>query len=271
VDLVRFGVVIRALRRRRGWRQVDLARAAGVSQTLVSLIERGHADRVLLANVIAVCAALEARVSLEVRWRAGELDRLLDQDHAGLVSAISTLLSAWGWEVQLEVTYAIYGATGSIDVLAWHAPTRSLLVIEIKTEVTSAEATIRKLDEKARLAAQVALERFGWRAATVSRLLVIEDTTTARSRVNRARGVFEAAFPLRGLEVRRWLRSPAGPVSALMFLPNSSTSAGMSRRGGRHRVRRAPRAPQALASSVGSRRGAAARRTVGPEDPHAPT
>lgn len=258
MDLVRFGVVIRALRRRRGWRQVDLALAAGVSQTLVSLIERGHADRVLLAIVMAVCSSLEARVILEVRWRAGELDRLLDHDHAALVSAISERLSAWGWDIELEVTYAIYGANGSVDVLAWHAPTRSLLVLEIKTEVTSAEATMRKLDEKARLAAQIALQRFGWRAATVSRLLVVADTTTARSRVNKARAMFEAAFPQRGFEVRRWLRSPRGPVAGLIFLPNSTTSAGMSRRGGRHRVRTArPGSPVAV-SNVGVDRDAAA-------------
>lgn len=264
MDLVRFGVVIRALRRRRGWRQLDLALAAGVSQALVSLIERGHADRVLLANVFAVCAALEARVSLEVRWRAGELDRLLDQDHAALVAAISKLLSAWGWDVQLEVTYAIYGANGSVDVLAWHAPTRTLLVIEIKTEVTSAEATMRKLDEKARLAAQIALQRFGWTAATVSRLLVVEDTTTARSRVNRAGAMFRTAFPLRGVEVRRWLRSPTGPVAGLMFLPNSTTSAAMSRPGGRHRVRKArPGSPDAN-SNVGVGRDVAPKPPAGP-------
>lgn len=79
MDLVRFGLIIRALRRRKGWRQLDLALAAGVSQTLISLIERGHADQVLLAIVLAVGSALDARMAIDVRWRGGELDRLLDQ------------------------------------------------------------------------------------------------------------------------------------------------------------------------------------------------
>jgi transcriptional regulator with XRE-family HTH domain len=238
VDLVRFGLIIRALRRRRGWRQLDLALAAGVSQTLVSMIERGHADQVLLAHVMTVVAALEARVVIDIRWRGGELDRLLDRNHAELASSIGRLLAGHGWEVRFEVTYAVYGANGSLDALAWHAATGTLLIIEIKTEVTSAEATIRKLDEKVRLGAQIAMERFGWRARSVSRLLVVEDTTTARRRVATAAGLFAAAFPFRGVAARRWLPSPDGPVSALLFLPSSSPSAAMSRRGGRHRVRR---------------------------------
>jgi transcriptional regulator with XRE-family HTH domain len=238
VDLVRFGVVVRALRRRRGWRQVDLGRAAGVSQALVSRVERGHADRVLLANVIAVCAALEARVFLDVRWRAGELDRLLDADHAALSAAIARTLRACGWHVEFEVTYAVYGAHGSIDVFAWHPATESLLVIEIKTEVTSAEATMRKLDEKVRLAAQIALQRFGWRARTVSKLLVIEGTATARRRVQRAGDLFDASFPSRGASVRHWLRKPAGTCSGLLFLSPSTTGSAIAKNRGRHRVRR---------------------------------
>ncbi len=239
MDLVRFGLIIRALRRRKGWRQLDLALAAGVSQALISMIERGHADQVLLVNIFAVVAALEARMVLDIRWHGGELDRLLDQDHAALGAAIGRLLAAYGWEVHFEVTYAIYRASGSVDVLAWHAATRTLLVIELKTEVTSAEATIRKLDEKARLGAQIAFQRFGWRPDTVARLLVLTDTSTSRRRVVAAGSLFASAFPIRGVQARQWLRAPSGVVSALMFLSPSTTSAGMPRRGGRHRVRKA--------------------------------
>jgi transcriptional regulator with XRE-family HTH domain len=67
VDLVRLGLGIRALRRRRGWRQKDLAAAAGVAQTVVSLIERGHADRVSMPLLRDVAAALDARLVLHIR------------------------------------------------------------------------------------------------------------------------------------------------------------------------------------------------------------
>ncbi|HJP87637.1 MAG TPA: helix-turn-helix domain-containing protein [Candidatus Limnocylindrales bacterium] len=237
MDLVRFGLVIRALRRRKGWRQVDLAGAADVSQGTVSLIERGHSGRLSLETLMRVAGALDARISLDVRWRAGELDRILDQGHAALAAAVTQLLESAGWSVRVEVTYAVYGERGSIDVLAWHEEAQALLVIEVKTEVTSAEATIRKLDEKVRLAAGFAFERFGWRAGTVSRMLVVEDTSTARDRVAAGAALFAAAFPARTVAIRRWIRSPAGPVSGLLFFRDTNRHRGTRSPRGRHRVK----------------------------------
>ena len=238
MDLVRFGVIIRALRRRRGWRQSDLAIACEVSQSVVSDIERGHADRVALSVLIRLAAALEARVLLELRWRGGELERLLDADHAAVAAALVRRLGALGWDVRVEVTYATARVAGSIDVLAWHSGTGALLVVEVKTEIASAEATIRKLDEKTRLGAAIAAERFGWRASSISRLLVIEDRRTARRRVAAHGELFGIAFPMRAIALRRWLMAPQGTVAALVFLSPIAAGGRMSKSGGRHRVRR---------------------------------
>lgn len=141
------------------------------------------------------------------------------------------------------MTYAETRSSGSVDILAWHRGTRSLLVIEIKTEIASAEATLRKLDEKARLAATIAMDRFGWRAATVSRLLVIEDGPTNRRRVRSTGGLFDASLPMTGREAASWLRSPAGAIAGRLFLSPSNQGGGKQGRGGRDRVRR-PAAPR---------------------------
>lgn len=244
MDLVRIGLGLRALRRRRGWRQVDLAAAAGVSQELVSLIERGHSDRVSIRVLLAIAAALDARLVVQLRWRAGDLDRLLDADHSLVTAAMVERLRAAGWEARVEVTYASSRASGSIDVLAWHPETRSLLVIEVKTEITSAEATLRKMDEKVRLAAAVARERFGWAAASVSQLLVIEETSTNRRRVRGSAALFGSALPLDGREVRGWLSHPSGSVAGRLFLSTSNGGGVIQARGGRHRVRRASASPK---------------------------
>lgn len=53
------GLVVRALRRQRGWRQLDLARVAGVSQSTVSDVERGHLDTLSIRAITSVSVALE--------------------------------------------------------------------------------------------------------------------------------------------------------------------------------------------------------------------
>lgn len=238
MDLVHLGRVIRALRRRRRWRQSDLATRVRVSQSLISLVERGHGDRLALGTLLRIAGALDARMVIELRWRAGDLDRLLDEGHAALGAAVVRRLGKGGWETRAEITYAFDRSVGSIDVLGWHEATHALLVIEVKTELTSAEATLRKLDEKVRLAARIATDRFGWKPRWVSRLLVIQDTTTARRRVERHDGLFATAFPLRGVEASRWLRQPDGAVGALLFL-SPSNPGGVKQRGmPSHRVRR---------------------------------
>jgi transcriptional regulator with XRE-family HTH domain len=246
VDLVRLGLGIRALRRRCGWRQRDLAAAAGVSQTTVSLIERGHGDRASLEAIRAIAAALDARLVLEIRWRAGDLDRLLDADHSRLSSSLVGHLRSWGWDPRVEVTYAAAGRSGSIDILAWHPATRILLVIEVKTSIASGEATLRKLDEKVRVAGGLTRERFGWSPITVGRLLAVEDTSTNRRRIGANATFFEAALQSRGPTLRRWLASPAGNADGILFLSSSDQTARIQSGGGRHRVRR-PRASSNVA------------------------
>ncbi len=186
-----------------------------------------------------ILASLDALLVVEVRWRAGALDRLLDEDHASLVAAVLQLLGAAGWEVKVEVTYSEYGERGSIDILAFMPSVGVLLVIEIKTDLAAVEATLRKVDEKVRLGPNVARERFGWDIRTVGWLLVMPERSTLRRRVERHASLFARAFPARGSEIRTWLRHPTRAIAGLWFL---SPSRGMTRiqsRGGRERVRAA--------------------------------
>jgi len=117
-----------------------------------------------------------------------------------------------------EVSYSEFGERGSIDLLGWHPEPRTLLVIELKTELTSIEETVRRHDAKARLGARIAHDRFGWRASSVARLLVLPDERTPRRQVERFAYVLGRAYPIRGRDLRAWLTAPADPVSGLLFL-----------------------------------------------------
>jgi transcriptional regulator with XRE-family HTH domain len=223
----RFGAALRALRRRRGWRQRDVGSTVGVSQQFISKLECGRLGDVSMDELRNVASALDATIAVDLRWHGGGLDRLLDERHATLIGSTAALLTELDWEPDVEATYAHYGERGSIDILAWHRVMRTLLVVEIKTELVSIEATLRKLDEKVRLAPGIAFDRWGSRPAAVARLLVLPSSTTHRRQVVRHAAVLDVALPLRFDEIRAWLRRPVGPVNGLLFV--ASTTRGSTR------------------------------------------
>lgn len=228
-------MAVRRIRRHRGWRQVDLAAHATVPQATVSLIERGHVLEVGHRALRQVVEALDGRCSVEITWRGAMRDRLIDEGHSGLVELVVQLLHP-GWEVAVEVSFSIYGDRGSVDVLAWHEPTKTLLVVEVKTELASVEEALRRLDVKARLGAEIAKSR-GWRPRIVARLFVIGDSGAARRAIAARAATFAASYPDRGWVVRRWLAAPAGTLSGILFLPRSAGDVGGRTGGGSHRVR----------------------------------
>jgi hypothetical protein len=205
-------------------RQQDLAREAACSQDQISLLERGRIDRMSLWRLRSIFRALDAEVVVFVRWRGGSLDHLLDARHASLAeSTIQRLLDA-GWTVQPEVSYSVFGERGSIDLLAWHESSRTLLVIELKTELTSIEETLRRHDSKVRLAPGIAQERFDWDPAVVARLLVLPEDRTARRRIEEHRATFRRVYPLGNAAVKRWLSDPRGSMAGILFLPDTNAA-----------------------------------------------
>jgi transcriptional regulator with XRE-family HTH domain len=219
VDAVRFGRGIRALRRRRGWRQLDLAIRAGVSRSVIARVEQGRADRLPLMTLDRITRPLDARVMCRLEWHGENLDRLLDAQHARLVEQIVRRLTATGWACATEVSFSVFGERGSIDVFGYHAERQIALVVEAKSVIADVGGTLMTLDRKLRLAPRIARER-GWMCRSTARLLAIADSGTARRRITQHRATFDAAFPMRGHEVTRWLQNPSGAASSLWFLPD---------------------------------------------------
>jgi transcriptional regulator with XRE-family HTH domain len=249
VDDLRIGRICRALRRRRGWRQIDLARRAVCHQTTISTIERGHIASLRVSVVRAVFAALDAAFDGSVTWRAGDLDRLLDERHAAIVEAVARFLRAAGWEVIPELTYSEFGDRGSIDLLAAYGPGKAVAVFEIKTDLTVIEETIRRHHEKTRLVDEkLARRQFGWEPRMVARILVVPEDLTIRRRVAAHDATLRAAYPMGSRQVRAWLAQPstattasgaAGLIGGIWFLTLKPTRLGSQNRGGPRRVRTA--------------------------------
>lgn len=226
MNAVRLGATIRALRRRLAWRQRDLALRAAVSQQTVSDIEGGHATSVGLARLGRVAEALDAELDVVIRWRGGALDRLLDERHAALCSAVVTRLHELGWEAHVEVSYSVYGERGSIDVLGWHPARGAVAICEVKTELASMEATLRKFDEKLRLGPRIGRDRFGRSPRVVVGLLVLGDASTARRRVAAQGRLLDATYPFRGRAAWAMVAAGAAPGRGLVFLSPTPVAGG---------------------------------------------
>lgn len=239
MDDHRVGLLVRALRRRRRWRQADLAEAAGVSQSTVSRLERGHLDALDLRVIRRMLGAVEARGELDVRWRGGLSDQLLDERHAALGVCAAGIVQSYGWQVIPEVTFQHFGERGSIDLFASQSESRAVCIIELKSAVYSYEETQRRLDAKARLAAVVAEERLGWRPRAIGVILVVEESSTNRRRLRSIEPLVRAGLPGTARDIRRWLAQPAGPLRGLWFLSPGLGRTGRHVRAGPTRIRTA--------------------------------
>ena len=209
------------------WRQDDLARAAGVSRQTVSRVELGRLDGIPLGSLRRVFAAVDVRVTVTPRGVGAELPRLADAHHAAMHEDMARLFVPFDeWATVPEVTFSFFGERGSIDILAWHARSRSLLVIELKTELVDLQDTVSTLDRKVRLAMKIARER-GWEPATVSTWLVIAEGRHNRRSVEQHATVLRSRFPADGHAVMGWLLRPAGRIEGMSFLSSDrSTSTG---------------------------------------------
>jgi len=220
MDGQRTGAAIRLVRLRRRWRQSDVALAAGVSSSTVSRIERGHVGSLSLDTVAAIAASLDIRLDLIPRWRSGDLDRLLNARHGALHESVARWFRELReWLVRPEVSFAVYGERGVIDLLAWHAARRALLVIELKTDIVDVNDLLGTVDRKRRLARNVASE-VGWHAESVSAWVIVASGRTNRRRIAAHGAVLRSAFPMDGRGIDGWMRAPEGAVAALSTWPD---------------------------------------------------
>jgi transcriptional regulator with XRE-family HTH domain len=226
VDDRRAALTLRALRVRRRWRQKDLAARARVSREFVTKIESGRIESVSLNGLRKVAGALGGTVEVVIRLPGGEATRTLNAGHAAMHEAAARFFRGHnGWVTAPEVSFSIYGERGIIDIAAWHAETRTLLVVELKTVLVDVNDLMGSMDIRRRLAAQIVRTR-SWSPRQVGVWVVVADTATNHRRLAEHATVLRGAFPVDGRGVRRWLGAPSGSIAALSFLSAATQGGG---------------------------------------------
>lgn len=219
-------------------------------RAVIAAVERGDLARVRVGQLLAVAIALRADLDIVLRWNGTELDRLLNAGHSRMHELLVGILTAAGWEVVPERSFAIWGERGVVDLLAWHAATRTLLIIELKTEIVEVQRLIGTVDRYRRLAPQIVRD-LGWEPLTVGVWVAVAESATNRRRLSEHARVLRAAFPSDGRTVAGWLRSPSGPFRALSFLSDAGVANRTAARSSRRRVRATSRAKALPAETAG--------------------
>lgn len=236
MDDLAIGRVFRELRHRLGWTQRAVAAKAGISRGSYSEIERGRIDQASLGRLRRVAATLEVRLILDPSWRGAGLDRLFASRHASMAEAVTRLLVGSAWDVRPEVSFNHFGERGVVDLVAWRAGTRTLLLVELKTELVDPNDLLMVTDRRRRLAKEI-VAPFGWKPLIVGQWVVIAESRTNQRRLAEHRTVIRAAFPADGRSVAGWLARPHVPISAFWFLPDSGDTSLRRKRSPRQRVR----------------------------------
>ena len=212
------------MRIRRRLRQRDLSVAAGVPRGVIALIEHGRLHEVGFGQIRAVARALDARFEGLVRWQGGDLDRLTNRGHAQMHEAMARWFAELeGWQAVPEVSFNEFGERGVIDIMAWHASTGIVLVVELKTAIVDINDLMSTMDTRRRLAFKIAGD-LDWKAETVATWVVVAPGRSNDRALAEHATVLRAKFPGDGRSMRRWLARPAGEIAALSFLPKARLS-----------------------------------------------
>jgi transcriptional regulator with XRE-family HTH domain len=214
----RVGRVLRAVRLHLQMSQQSIADKAHVSQSVYSRAERGEFEGMTVGSLDRVVSALGCALLLDVRFRGGMGDRLADAAHAALVDLVVGVLRRAGWRIELEFGFNVFGDRGSVDILAWHATTRTLLIVEVKSRFTDLQAMLLSIAGKVRLVPDVARKELGWNALAVGRVVVAYGTTENRSILAAHGSTFDTALPARARAIRSWLRVPSGPIAGVWLV-----------------------------------------------------
>lgn len=238
MDDLAFGRLVRAVRIRRGWRQLDLEAAGGIDQTSQSRLEGGRLAGFTLRALRTAVAPLGLEVRLQAIGLPHSLREPRDAVHARLVELVASLLRRVGWLVLPEYTFNHFGERGSVDLVAWHPGRRALLIVEVKSRIVDIQELLSAFNRKLRIVPMTIRTTHGWNPIALGHVLVVAEGTSQRRMIRAYAATFASVLPASGRAVRAWLNDPVGHLAGVWFLAPMPAGHGKRPSPGARRVRR---------------------------------
>jgi transcriptional regulator with XRE-family HTH domain len=202
-----------------GWSQARLAQRAGLTQSQVSRFETGRIEWVTLEEAARLLDVLGVRLDFALRRPyIANAPQQHDAAHAPCVGYASRRLTGLGWQVRQEIEIEGRSSHGWIDVLAYEPLRRAVLVCEIKTALPDFGEVQRQLAWYQHAASEVA-RAAGWQSQSITATLLVLATHDNDARIRANQDLVREAFPVRAIELERWLAAPEhGAATALALI-----------------------------------------------------
>jgi transcriptional regulator with XRE-family HTH domain len=208
----RLGAMLREARRARGLRQADVAERAGVTQSWISRMERGHGGTASLETWAAAAAAASVQLVTFLETIPGA-DRPRDYEHLKRQRLIVDLARQGGWTAIPEATLDRDRSRlfpRSVDVGLRRPATGERAIVEIWDYFDDVGAAIRSFERKIADAESAGPEQVG----AVGGLFVVRGTRRNRQLVSEFQSLFAARFPGSSAAWLRALTEPEAPMPA---------------------------------------------------------
>lgn len=164
------GAQVRAARSRRRWTTERLAREAGISRTLVYLVERGDPTSLDTYVRLAAVLGLHLEMRLEDTRSKARLSRQEDPVHAAIVETLAARYAAQGRRVGADEPFQHFQFAGRADVIAVDEAGPDLLHHEVKTAVPNVGELAGAWNVKRQYLARALADRYaiqgGFRSVT---------------------------------------------------------------------------------------------------------
>jgi len=153
--MLREGAKVRRARKRRGWVQAELGRRVDLSQSAISLIERGEGASLSLEVWQRLAIALDLALTVELGRDAKE--EPADAGHLAVQELVMRLGRGAGYQRTFELPSKPSDPSRSTDVGLVNDLRRRLVLVECVNTFGNIGASIRSADRKRQVAEALAI------------------------------------------------------------------------------------------------------------------